>query len=124
MRQSPLEESNPIFRYLFRTISYDEFEPSDIKLNEISDEVRSFFYHSACLNGEAGELFKLAQKSVYNNELPNKDDIGDEIVDVLWYSYYIAKLLDIDLDKYTAKKSTKIINRIRSGYYNGEKHEG
>src|SRR5208283_4075235 len=88
------------------------------KDTDYSDRDMELQYLALALGGEAGELQNLIKKIVrrkHHTEGHSEDgmenDLPHEMVDVMYYLFRIAALLDIDLDKAFVEKME--INKAR-----------
>ena len=71
-------------------------------------------YAALALAGEAGEVANLVKK-IYRDDGGDvsikRDDIADEIGDVLWYVAAVADDLDLDLDSIAKLNLKKLVER-------------
>jgi len=76
-------------------------------------------YYTLALCGEAGELANAITKSLrngYEEELV-LEAIESELPDIVIYSFILAKVMKMDLNRMVREKVEKVVDRAESGYY-------
>jgi NTP pyrophosphatase (non-canonical NTP hydrolase) len=64
---------------------------------------------------ESGELLSLAKKMYVKDKLPDRDDVVDELGDLLWYIHVVMACYDITFDEATNKNIIKLEYRDKFG---------
>jgi NTP pyrophosphatase (non-canonical NTP hydrolase) len=67
------------------------------------------------LCGESGEVAEIIKKHVFHEAPLNRENVGAELGDVLWYLAHLAGLLGMSLDEI----ATANVAKLRARYPNG-----
>ncbi len=92
--------ANDYQRASLRTAQVDTFGPEELLLNGVMG-----------LNGEAGECIDIVKKARFQGHELNKEDLVEELGDVLWYASLIAYALGVDLSEVMQKNIDKLKRR-------------
>jgi NTP pyrophosphatase (non-canonical NTP hydrolase) len=78
-------------------------------------------YYTLGVCGEAGEMANAIVKALRNgsNRAKILEAVISELPDVIIYSYVLAYVLDIDLNKLVNEKVGVVVKRAHDGYYGG-----
>ncbi len=68
------------------------------------------------LTGEAGEFANLVKKMTAHGHPVEKDALGDELGDVLWYLAEAATAAGLDLEDIAKHNVQKLVNRYPEGF--------
>lgn len=112
-------KDNPVFAEIANTMIEPNFSHVWARFDQLPDTLLGFFYYTACLQCEASEVFNHAKKAIVKGESLDKTKVGDELVDVLWYTLAVANMLEIELSDAAKRKCEELLIRIRSDYYSG-----
>lgn len=104
--------------------AFDEVTEESMTLNEYqvqamttsSKEGDAVIIGILGLCGEAGEMADLLKKSLHQGHVLSRDDIVEELGDVLWYVAYTAKALGVFLDTVANHNLTKLRKRYPEGF--------
>jgi NTP pyrophosphatase (non-canonical NTP hydrolase) len=93
--------------------NYQELAARTLKPNRpLKDDLADY----ALGLSEAGELQNKLKKYLYHGHPLDKDEIIEELGDLLWYIAAIATTLDINLTDITKKNIEKLEKRYPEGY--------
>jgi|GEM_PF-610370 len=68
------------------------------------------------LNGEAGEVADLIKKWKFQGHLIPKDDLIEELGDILWYVAITAEAIDVSLGEVAFRNIEKLKKRFPNGF--------
>jgi NTP pyrophosphatase (non-canonical NTP hydrolase) len=68
------------------------------------------------LNGEAGEVADLIKKWKFQGHLIPKDDLIEELGDILWYVAITAESIDVSLGEVAFRNIEKLKKRFPNGF--------
>lgn len=68
------------------------------------------------LSGEAGEVTDMLKKISFHGHLPDKEKIGKELGDVLWYISYLADVFGLSLSDVAKVNVDKLKERYPDGF--------
>jgi NTP pyrophosphatase (non-canonical NTP hydrolase) len=101
-----------------------EYKYEDIvRLTKIYPDSAKYIYAALGLTSEAGEVAGKIKKFVrgdYDSIDDIRDNIIDELGDVLWYITALSIELDTNLDEIKERNATKLINRLKRNKISGE----
>lgn len=87
------------------------------------DRGTNFVYPALGLLGEAGEIANKLKKVIRDNggvlTDPVRDNVADEIGDVLWYIASLAHEMDYDLNTIAERNVNKLLSRMERGVIQG-----
>lgn len=75
-------------------------------------------YPAMGLANEAGEVLGKVKKIIRDGQF-NRDDIADELGDVLWYAAALARDLNVDLSTIARRNLAKLASRKERGTLGG-----
>ncbi len=86
-------------------------------------DMSRLIYPSLKLAGEAGEFAEKVGKIIRDRAgmigATEREELGDELGDVLWYVAEVATVLDLDLDRIGARNLEKLRSRADRGVIQG-----
>lgn len=95
--------------------NYYDFEAYQIHAKKFAVPLEYFNaeVHGICgLVGEAGEIAEKFKKSVRDDVPMDREDIGKELGDVLWYVAYLASHYDLSLSDIAVENLRKLQSRF------------
>lgn len=116
-----LNRENPFFDKIAGAMEDPDFHHIAARFPETDLKLLNFFYYSACMMGEAAEIFDHAKKAIVKGRPIDYDKLGGELFDVGWYLEALSNVLNIPLDPAAEKKCAELDKRYRKGYYTGKK---
>ena len=75
------------------------------------------------LNGEAGEVIDLMKKALYQGHELKKEDMVQELGDVLWYLALCAETMGTTLEEIANANVVKLVKRYPDGFSNKDSIE-
>lgn len=84
------------------------------------DQKEQLFHATLGLTGEAGEVANKVKKHFFRakpNESKFRDELKDELGDVLYYHLIVCDLYDFDLQEIFKENMEKRNARLENGYY-------
>lgn len=105
----PLEAYPPSYRKAFEELG---------KFGDVQALRRSFdlSVHAMGLAGEAGEVVDLLKKILGHAKPYDRDDIGRELGDVIWYAVAIALDLGLSVEQVMGLNEAKLKARYKEGF--------
>ena len=103
--------------------TYSDFVASIVKpgediVNEISPDKAQLIHYALGVAGEAGELVDAIKKStMYNQEL-DRENVVEELGDIMFYITALVDLLGIDKNYVIQHNIEKLSKRYADGYSN------
>ncbi|GGI41968.1 nucleoside triphosphate pyrophosphohydrolase family protein [Mammaliicoccus stepanovicii] len=86
-------------------------------MGPINDEpIQSLINGALGLTGESGEVADIVKKHVFQGHDLNKEDLIDELGDVMWYIASCASALDINLEDVGFRNIEKLQKRYPDGF--------
>lgn len=80
---------------------------------------KKLIYPLLGLAGECGEVFEKVKKHFRDGRVLDKDDLGKELGDILWYLSAVARDLDISLQDVAEKNINKLKSRQERNVLHG-----
>lgn len=99
--------------YTFQRYQQDAYRTA---ANAVDDKEMHLLLWSLALCGEAGEFGNKIKKIFGHGHKLDKDELADELGDVLWYISAIATLLDVDLSTIAIRNIEKLLRRYPDGF--------
>ncbi len=102
-------------------ITFREYQ--DLSLRTMSDEAKENPLLNAVLglSGETGEVADLIKKSMFQGHEMDKENLKEELGDVLWYLAEACKGLDTTLDEIALMNIHKLEKRFPDHSFDKEK---
>lgn len=101
-----------------------EYKYEDIvRLTKVYPESAKYIYAALGLSSESGEVAGKIKKFVrgdYDSISDIRENIIDELGDVLWYVTALAMELETSLDEIKERNATKLVNRLKRNKILGE----
>lgn len=72
---------------------------------------------------EAGELLGLYKKAAFNNKKVTRDQIADELGDVLWYMARVLRGIDMSFEELASRNTAKLTTRFANTYENASQRK-
>lgn len=95
--------------------AYEQFVLDHFKA--MPDSAQTFLHAAVGIAGEAGEIIDAVKKYwVYNKPL-DKDNLREELGDILFYIQAMATLLETDIQALTEANIAKLMKRYPAGGY-------
>lgn len=75
------------------------------------------------LNGEAGEVIDLVKKALFQGHELKKEDMIQELGDVLWYIALCCETIDVSMEEVANANIVKLVKRYPDGFSNKDSIE-
>ena len=112
------EETESFLEYFMSTITAAEYQ-SKAKTTAIFPKENALEYLALGLSSETGEVAGKIKKIIRDKTELNKDDLRDEIGDVLWYCAMLAEELKLNLGMIMENNLDKLNSRKKRGVISG-----
>jgi len=93
-----------------------DYESQAMRTARVEDDKEAQVLAVLALCGEAGELANLVKKKFAYKKPITRDQIGDELGDVLWYVARVAQAYGLSLESVAHMNLVKLKKRFPDGY--------
>lgn len=95
-------------------MNLNEYQKLASRTANIKDEALTNF--ALGIAGEAGEVADIVKKYVYHGHTLDREELINELGDVLWYVSQLAAWMDIELEEVAHKNIEKLLARYPNGF--------
>lgn len=92
-------------------------KPGQDIIDSLSPEKAHVWHMASCIMEEAGELFSALKKMIIYDGIINRDDIIEELGDLMFYLDNLRQALGLDYEEILSKNKDKLMHRYPGGKY-------
>ena len=101
------------------TISFDEYRAAAARTRNTSQHFPTSLNAALGIAGETGEVIELIKKAFFHGKELNREQLRDELGDVLFYLDWLASLHGISMQDIAAANIEKLRKRYPDGWVTG-----
>lgn len=99
-------------------MNFKEYQEKALRTKgNYTDDIDQLINGVMGLCGEAGETVDIIKKFLYQGHKLKKEEIKDELGDVLWYIVLTANSLNLSLEEVAKRNIEKLEKRYPKGYF-------